>query len=235
MIIELPFDTSKSPVLRRYRMAFFHFSNNNLAIRKSCARDLGGYDPAAKKSEDVDLCFRLAQSDRWVALREQGVTVRHKARRSFGAMVRQLWGWGFHVGWPYRKTGLRGVHLYWFSNRRRKIAADLELFPGLPFLVCAYFTDLHAAFAAGVASAASAATGHSAAAAALAGLFAFFFWRYTRDDRETGLPPWQALKLGATHLLINAVFSAAVLLGGLKHGVILLPATIIPTKGPELG
>ena len=187
MIIELPFDTSKSPVLKRYRMAVFHFSNNNLAIRRSCARDLGDYDLAAKKSEDVDLCFRLAKSPKWVALREQGVTVRHKARRSFGAMIRQLWGWGFHVGWPYKKTGLRGLHLYWFDARKRKITRDLEL-PFLPFLVCAYFTDLHAALGCGLAFLASGLSGHSRFAAAFAALFALFAWRYSYDDRNTDLP-----------------------------------------------
>ena len=232
MIIELPYDSSASATFKRYRMGFFHFSNNNLAIRRDCARSLGDYDLSAKKSEDVDLCFRLAKSPQWVAFREQGVNLRHKARRSYGAMIRQLWGWGFYVGWPYKKTGLKGIHLYWFDTRKGKVTRDLEL-PGFPFLVCAYFTSLHVALAAGAGAALGAATGHRLLALALGALAMFHAWRYSYDDRHTGLPVWPALKLAGTHLLINLVFSTAVTLGSLGHGVLIIPATIIPTKQPN--
>jgi hypothetical protein len=43
MIIELPILPSNRAA-KRFRMAFFHFSNNNLSIRRECALAVGGYD-----------------------------------------------------------------------------------------------------------------------------------------------------------------------------------------------
>ena len=83
MIIELPILPSNRAA-KRYQMSFFHFSNNNLSIRRDCAQAIGGYDPDMRTAEDVEICFRVALSDRWVACREPGVVVRHKARRTLG-------------------------------------------------------------------------------------------------------------------------------------------------------
>src|SRR5580704_8300177 len=78
---------------RPIRMGFFHFPNANLSIRKQCARELGMYDPLASKGEDVDLCFRVALSPRWVAWREDAAVVRHKGRRTLWGLITQMWGW----------------------------------------------------------------------------------------------------------------------------------------------
>ena len=68
---------AQSPIAERpIRMGFFHFPNNNLSIRKQCARDVGMYDPVAQKGEDVDLCFRVALNPKWVAWRENAAVVR---------------------------------------------------------------------------------------------------------------------------------------------------------------
>ena len=122
MIIELPSSSTNADLeqVKYYTMGFFHFSNNNLSIRKQCAEDIGKYDLNAHKSEDVDISFRVAQSRDWIALREHGCTLQHKARKSFLAFFKQMWGWGYHTGYPYSKTGIKGFYLYWVNSKKRK-------------------------------------------------------------------------------------------------------------------
>ena len=92
-------------------------------------------------SEQIRGCGHLLSpcpSKDWVAVREKGKFVRHKARKSFTAFVRQIWGWGYHVGYPYAKTGIRGLYLYWINSHNHRISSDLEFgifsFSGLHIL-----------------------------------------------------------------------------------------------------
>jgi len=130
-----------------------------LSIRRECARDLGMYDLRATKSEDVDLCFRMALSPRWVAWREDGADVQHKGRASLGALLRQMWGWGFHLGYPYAKIGMRGFHAYWLSARTRNLGGSLEV-PSFPILTCVFGSEFHVASALAVVLLLAVATGH---------------------------------------------------------------------------
>ncbi len=208
-----------------YKMAFFHFSNNNLSIRKQCAQDVGSYDPKAAKSEDVDICFRVAQSDNWVALREQGCELRHKARKSFSAFVKQMWGWGYHVGYPYSKTGIKGFYLYWVSAKKRDITFDIE-FEHFPWLICLFVTDFHIAhlfFGLMLIALLAGSSWLTALSAVLVGVFA---WRALYDERQLGLGFRQTLQIGVLHYIANLVFIPATILGALKHRIVLLPSAI---------
>src|ERR1700730_4533263 len=146
MIIDLPLlldSAGRNPFSARpIRMGFFHFSNNNLSIRRQCARDIGMYDPAATKSEDVDFCFRVALSPTWVAWREDAAVVRHKGRRTLWGLITQMWGWGRYLGYPYAKTGVRGVYLYWLNRRNRKLVGRFET-GSFPILICCFATDFY--------------------------------------------------------------------------------------------
>ena len=208
-----------------HRMAFFHFSNNNLSIRKSCAKDIGGYDLQAAKSEDVDICFRVAQSDEWVALREQGCELRHKARKSLWAFVKQMWGWGYHIGYPYSKTGIKGLYLYWVSAKKRDITLDFE-FEHFPWLACLFVTDFHLAHLFLGLLLIALLAGSSSLAVCSGILAAIFAWRALHDERRLGLGFRQTLQIGALHYIANLVFIPATILGALKYGIILLPSAI---------
>ena len=142
MIIELPVLPGQHRIAKRYKMGFFHFSNNNLAIRKACADELGGYDPHLPTAEDVDLCFRLALSPSWVACREPGVIIRHKARKTLRATLRQMWNWGINFARPYLRTGRTGIYLYWISPQLKTITRDLEI-ASFPILVNVFATPFH--------------------------------------------------------------------------------------------
>src|ERR1039458_10273097 len=228
MIIDLPLslDNEAKTPRRPIRMGLFHFSNNNLSIRRQCAREIGMYDLGAAKSEDVDLCFRVALSRRWVAWREDGVVVRHKGRATLGGLLRQMWGWGFHLGYPYAKTGRRGIYLYWLRARDHQLGGAWEL-SGWPILACVFGTDFHLASGLLVAVLVAACTGHLTAAAAAMGALLWATSSYLSDVVQAGLKPWHTLKLAVVHYLTDLTFTVATFAGGLRHRVILIPSSVI--------
>lgn len=224
MIIELPILPSNRAA-KRYQMSFFHFSNNNLSIRRECARAVGGYDPQMRTAEDVEICFRVALSDRWVACREPGVVVRHKARRTLLGMVKQLWGWGINLGKAYRKTGKRGIYLYWVGSSKHTIAGDLEIH-SFPLLVTGYFTAFHMAHLAGLGAIVAAALGAWVAAVVLAVAAMGLILYAMHNVAGRGFGPWKTFQLACFAYLANAVFMTAAFIGGIRAGMIYVPAAI---------
>ena len=226
MIIELPILPSNRAA-KRFRMAFFHFSNNNLSIRRDCALAVGGYDPDMRTSEDVEICFRVALSDGWVACREPGVVVRHKARRTLGGMVKQLWGWGINLGKAYRKTGRRGIYLYWVSPTEHSIAADLEI-ERFPFLVTGFFTVFHVAHFAALVAAGLALGGAwpFALVAAMAAVGLLLYAMHNVAGR--GLGAWRTFQLGCLAYVANITFMTAAFIGAVRAGIVYVPAAMFP-------
>lgn len=231
MIIELPV-VPHDRVSRQYRMAFFHFSNNNLSIRRDCAVEVGKYDPQMATSEDVEICFRVALSDRWVACREPGVVVRHKARRTLGGMLRQLWGWGINLGYAYRKTGLRGMYLYWVSTSRNAIVRDVEQV-NFPILVTGFLTNFHVAHALGGVAIVVGLAGQGLAALGLGLVAVVLLGASMRNVAGRGLGAWGTLKLGAVAYLANVTFMCAAFLGSLRAGMVYIPAAMFPPSAPS--
>jgi hypothetical protein len=224
MIIELPILPSNRAA-KRYQMSFFHFSNNNLSIRRDCALQIGGYDTDMRTAEDVDICFRVALSDRWVACREPGVVVRHKARRTLRGMVKQLWGWGINLGKAYRKTGKRGIYLYWVGSTKHAIAGDLEI-DRFPVLVTGYFTAFHVAHLAALGAVLAGVVDAWLVAAALAVAATGLLLYAMHNVSGRGLGAWKTFQLACLAYLANVVFMAAAFLGAIRAGMIYVPAAI---------
>src|ERR1700683_4755701 len=187
MIVDLPFSGLRAEG-RPLKMGFFHISNNNLSIRRECAREVGMYDLNATKSEDVEICFRVALSPGWVAWREDAAVVRHKGRRTLWGLITQMWGWGYYVGYPYAKTGIRGVYLYWLTGRKHRLLGRLEM-SHFPILVCVFGTDFYLATALAILFLGALVYSHLmiAAGALIAMLFAARDYLY--DVRHAGLSP----------------------------------------------
>lgn len=231
MIIELPV-VPHDRTSKQYRMVFFHFSNNNLSIRRDCAIEVGKYDPQMATSEDVEICFRVALSDRWVACREPGVVVRHKARRTLGGMVRQLWGWGINLGRAYRKTGLRGLYLYWVSASRNAVVWDLEQV-NFPILVTGFLTNFHVAHALGGVAIVLGLAGQEPAALGLGLVAVVLLGTWMRNVAGHGLGVWGTLKLAAVAYLANVTFMCAAFLGSLRAGMVYVPPAMLPPNAPS--
>ena len=224
MIIELPILPSNRAA-KRYRMSFFHFSNNNLSIRRECAQAIGGYDPQMRTAEDVEICFRVALSDRWVACREPGVVVRHKARRTLLGMVKQLWGWGINLGKAYRKTGKRGIYLYWVGSSKHTVAGDFEV-DSFPLLVTGYFTAFHMAHLVALGAVVAVALDAWLVAVALAVAATGLLLYAMHNVSGRGFSPWKTFQLACFAYLANVVFMAAAFIGGIRAGMIYVPAAI---------
>lgn len=231
MIIELPTtSTGRIAPRRPPRLGFFHFSNNNLAIRKACAEDLGGYDVEMQTSEDVELCMRLAVQRRWVACREPGVIIRHKARRTLAALRRQIWGWGIRLGLAYRKSGERGFYAYRIDPRTQSIQHGIEL-PFVPGLTCIFLADFHLLHALLAGALALAVLGAWIAAGLCLLPAAVLVRRYLDPVRDRAHGPWHAAKLAAVHYLADCTFLLACFTGGLKAHMLLVSAPIFPPRG----
>ena len=228
MIIELPGLPSKG-IPKRYRMGFYHFSNNNLAIRKQCAIDAGLYDPAMRTSEDVDFCFRVAGCKDWVACREPGVVVRHKARRTLGGLVKQLWGWGINLGRAYRKTRIKGIYLHWVSSTKHAVSGDLQT-RMFPVLICAFFTAFHVAHLVGAGAIALATMGLMLPAAIAGVLAILLLLRSMHAVLRMDLGLWRRVKLAAVAYIGNVVFITAAFIGGLRVGVFLICSSMYPPR-----
>jgi hypothetical protein len=224
MIIELPILPSNRNA-KRYQMSFFHFSNNNLSIRRDCALSIGGYDPDMRTAEDVEICFRVALSDRWVACREPGVVVRHKARRTLSGMIKQLWGWGINLGKAYRKTGKRGIYLYWVGSTKHTITGDFEI-DRFPLLVTGYFTAFHVAHLAAVGAVIAGVVGAWLVAAVLAAAGAALLIYAMHNVGGRGLGVWKTFQLACLAYLANVVFMTAAFVGAIRAGIIYVPAAI---------
>jgi hypothetical protein len=165
-------------------------------------------------------------------VREKNNFVRHKARKSFPAFVRQMWGWGYHVGYPYAKTGMRGIYLYWINSHNHRISSDLE-FESFPLLVCLFLTDFHVAHLLLGFTLFFGLMGQFFLSAFALALSSLFIWRYLRDDREVGLGLWKTFKLSLVHYIANVVFVTAAILGASKYRVLLIPSPIFRPKSPE--
>ncbi len=234
MIIELPLfsDSSRRNQAgwRPIRMGFFHFSNNNLSIRKQCARDVGMYDLNATKSEDVDLCFRVALSPKWIAWREDEAVVRHKGRRTLRGHIPHMRGWGRYVGYPYAKTGMRGVFRYWLNGRDHSLVGRFET-SRFPILVCAFATVFYFVNALMALLFLAACFGSwRLVLIAIAGLF----WaapRYLADIRKLQMRPWAKVKLAVVHYVTNVAFTIAAFAGALHHRVVLIPSSVFRPDG----
>lgn len=235
MIIDLPLlpdriDTQSAG--RPIRMGFFHFSNNNLSIRRQCAREIGMYDLNASKSEDVDLCFRVALDPNWVAWRANEAIVRHKGRRTLWGLVAQMWGWGFYLGYPYSKTGIRGMFLYWLDARKHSLVGRFES-GRFPILICAFPTDFYFLNTLLFLMIWALCFGHTMLAlTAVAGL-SWTVPRYLSDVRHVRLRRWDKIKLALVQYATNVAFTTAAFVGGLKHRVILIPCSVFKPDPPK--
>ena len=165
-----------------------------------------------------------------MACREPGVVIRHKARKDWRALLKQMWGWGIRLARPYSKTGYRGLYLYWVSHRTHTIDYDIEI-DGGPTLVWAFLADFHLAHLLFGLAAIFWLLAAPLWAGGTALLGAGLFWRYLSDVRLAKLSRWRTFKMALIHYAANVTFITASFVGGLRCRMILIPASILPPRG----
>jgi len=82
------------------------FATNNMALPAADFRDLGGFDPCFRTSEDRDFCDRWTLSGRPMRFAPEAI-VHHAHRLTLGGFLRQH----FHYG--------RGARQFYLAHRRR--------------------------------------------------------------------------------------------------------------------
>jgi type IV secretory pathway TrbD component len=93
-----------------------HLPGCNLAVRKSCLLEIGGFNPAFRVAgDDVDFCWRL-QERGWTLGFAPGAMVWHHPRRTVSGYLRQQKGYGKAEGlleekWP-EKFNAAGHHTF---------------------------------------------------------------------------------------------------------------------------
>jgi hypothetical protein len=68
-----------------------------LVVRREALEQVGGFDPALRHGEDVDLIWRLVAAG-WTVRYDPSATVTHPVRPSLGAWVRQRVAYGSSAG-----------------------------------------------------------------------------------------------------------------------------------------
>src|SRR5580704_5802227 len=138
---------------------------------------------------------------------------------------------GYYVGYPYAKTGIRGVYLYWLNGRKRRLKRSETA--SFPILVCLFATDFHLAnLWAILAVLALLMKMPIMALVATAGL-AVALHGYLHEVRRAGFRPWDTVKLAVVHYMTDAAFTTATFLGALRHRIILVPCSIFTPEEPR--
>lgn len=93
-----------------------HIPGCNMAFRKTCLEEIGGFDPQFRTAgDDVDVCWRIQAEGWWLAF-NPGAVVWHHRRNKISIYWRQQKGYGkaealLEQKWPEKYNGLG--HLNW--------------------------------------------------------------------------------------------------------------------------
>jgi glycosyltransferase involved in cell wall biosynthesis len=116
------------------------FASNNLAVPADGFRDLGGFDPAFRTSEDRDFCRRWHEDGRPMIYAEEAVA-RHARELDAASFWRQQFGYGrgafaYHRARRARGVGVRGgFEASFYLGIAREAASRLRTDPGEALLI----------------------------------------------------------------------------------------------------
>lgn len=218
--------------------ALSFFSNNTLCLRRSMLDELGRYDESCERSEDVEICARVARS-RWMMFLSTDMVFYHRPRPSVVELVKQWWSYGKYIPYVFHKhnrgqweifylrpTTLPGSHAPGLQYRK---LLYLEQMPGT---ICVFITPFLLAQVFFLLFVASLAAGLPWLSVVLAVVSVFAFVGYAREDFLTRLPFLDSVKLFAVRYLVNAAFVLSHLLYGIPRGTLYIAPSIGTSSSP---
>ncbi|HYN40744.1 MAG TPA: hypothetical protein VE129_03130, partial [Thermoanaerobaculia bacterium] len=79
----------------------------------------------------------------------------------------------------------------------------------------------------------AAAAGLWPAAGAAGAVALWYLWRSLADERRAGRPPFETVALAFHHWVANVTFVTSGVVSGLRHGLLLVPASIFRPSTPS--
>jgi glycosyltransferase involved in cell wall biosynthesis len=86
-----------------FRQDFPYLSSCNLAVRRTAALAISGWDETLSTAEDLDFCLRLVRRFSCPLLRQPNAIVLNRHRSTDESLRRQAWGYGVGLGKAHRR------------------------------------------------------------------------------------------------------------------------------------
>jgi cellulose synthase/poly-beta-1,6-N-acetylglucosamine synthase-like glycosyltransferase len=234
MLIDIFMKSSKGGYLGKEMPGSISFiSNNTLCLRRKMLDEVGLYDEDCQRSEDVDLCARIARS-RWLMFLCRSMVVQHRARPSLQALLAQWWGYGKYVPYVFKKynAGQWEVFLCRASKGEdgRSPAGqynNLVYLEGMPGTVCIFispFLVFHCFLLAYIANIICGASWIFTLPLGCACLFSLLW--YLQPDLFEAAPANEVVSLAFVRYLVNVAFVASHLINGWRCGTLYVAQAI---------
>jgi hypothetical protein len=197
--------------------------NANLAIRRKMIEQIGPYDETCRAGEDAELCLRAARAG-WDVFYERRATVRHEAKHSLTALVRQWWWYGSGGGKVFEQSMSKRCEIYLCPDARPRIHRYVRLLatnlcPLRTLVLVSPFLLLHAGI---LLAAALLALGHPwVAASLLGGLLAAALLLFRRSSLR-GLGLRQLCLYGTLTWVLNWSCILGSIAGGLRRRMLFI-------------
>ncbi|MBX9670858.1 MAG: hypothetical protein K2X93_24870 [Candidatus Obscuribacterales bacterium] len=208
------------------------FSNNTLSIRRSILDEVGMYDEECQRSEDVEICARIARS-RWMMFHSMDMIFQHRPRGSLKELMNQWWGYGKYVPYVFKKHNAGQWEIFYM----RGDSSTQPLAPGLryrkllylermPLTMCIFITPFLTFHCALLALAFSIVSGEATISTIFGIVTLLSFFSYVKPDFAPGTPIVAALQLVVVRYLVNIAFFSAQLISGIRIGTLYIAPVI---------
>lgn len=202
-----------------------YFPTANAAFRRAALEKVGGFDASCRTAEDVDVAIRLANAgyELWY---ESSAKVLHYPRATLGGMLRQWYSYGLGHALLIKKHSPKHLLQIMCHDYPKEEQTGLRMVARLPFFVSGlvFVSSLLLMHLAAASAAVAWLLGSkwlAISGAALAAIMAVVYFH--RCWQVKGLR--RALAFSAMRYLVEISFVLGGLVGGLRHGVILVAAT----------
>ncbi len=208
------------------------FSNNTLSIRRSILDEVGMYDEECQRSEDVEICARIARS-RWMMFLSTDMVFQHRPRGSVKELMEQWWGYGKYIPYVFKKHNAGQWEIFYM----RGDASTQPLAPGLryrkllylekmPLTICIFITPFLTLHVFLLVLAISVLCGGQAISIILGIITLLSFLLYAQPDFAPGTPFITAMQLVVIRYLVNIAFFSSQLINGLRIGTLYIAPVI---------
>lgn len=208
------------------------FSNNTLSIRRSILDEIGTYDEDCHRSEDVEICARIARSD-WMMFLSTDMIFHHRPRTSIKALMKQWWGYGEYIPYVFQKHNAGQWEIFY----QRDDSSAQPFAPGLryrklvylermPSTICVFITPFLIFHLCLLATISSFMLNWDLSGILLGIMTLLSFLSYIQPDFQNRISFFGGIQLMYIRYLVNLSFFIAQLTHGLRIGTLYIAPVI---------